>query len=54
MNTKIILELTHEEACDLVSYLPSIDIFSDKKEQTLGELKEKLCKVLGIKPHDCY
>ncbi len=54
MKTKIVLELTHEEACDLVSYLPNASIIPDKQEETLEELKKQLCQILGIKFHDRY
>jgi len=54
MKTKIVLELTHEEACDLVSYLPNASMIPDKQEETLEELKKQLCKILGIKFHDSY
>jgi hypothetical protein len=52
MNAKITIELTGEEAYAIAKYLPDKSMYGDEPEETLGELKGKLCEVLNVKPWD--
>jgi hypothetical protein len=52
MKTTINIELTHEEAYALASFLPSPDYWNEEPTKTMGKLKEQLCEILGIKSHD--